>query len=880
MSALPDSLIARAKDADLLALIGRSVKLQKAGRDFIGLCPFHEDHDPSLNVVPSKGFWWCPSCKASGDAISWLTRQGIAWRDAVQQLAGDAVLLNGHAHKPKPAQRSFRWMWPPPIEPPAQVHNPRSGKSTRLFRYLDRDGRLMHVVYRFDGKPKYLPYSFGEMTNDMGAVEARWHCHGPDEPKPLYGLQKLAGRDRDLIVLCEGEKKADAIGVLLPKFIGMSWSGGTGQVGKADWEPLRGRSVLIWRDNDEPGLKAEAVLLDTLFALGCTLARVDPTGMAKAWDAADALDEGWTPDAAMAWLKPRVAKWQPEQAREPEALPMLPDDPHDEQGAEDREAAQRKPHEPVPLGFDVRGGYYFRDVVTGMVWRKTSGELTERGLMDLAPLDTFWQDSGYCSDQRNGLVFNSRAAANWLMSSAKHKGVFNVDRRRGRGVWMDDGRWVVHLGDRLVVDGIPRKLVDIRSEYLYEPGDHIALDIDKPLSDREASEYVDLMRQLDFGEPWHADAVAGWNATALVSGAMRFRPHLFFDGPTGSGKGATMRNFMLPLASGLGVFVGLTTTAAAVRNMLGGDCVPVYFDEADSDSQSDRERVAEVLNLARGSSDEDGIKIGKAAPGGKTDTYLMRSPFCLAGTNNPVSRPADQNRFIVVTKRLPSDPGAWPRLRQAAADLLSHDYASRMFSRLINMLATIRANAETFADAISSVVSNRRSGNTMGTVLAGLLALRSSSLISTDDAAEFCSARGWVSTARSQARVAAADEDAVLSTLLEAKVRVQSHEGAFDMSIAELVRIWVEHQGHNGVYVDQAQDVLKRNGMLVYDQRLWVCHEHDWIRGLFRRSPFATSYVSIMRTRIEGVTEAQMRFHSGRRRSSIGVPIGLVIEEA
>jgi DNA primase len=75
----------------LSALIGRSVRLQKAGREHRACCPFHNENSPSFYVNDEKGFYHCFGCGAHGDAIRWMTdHQGLAFMDAVKDLAAEA----------------------------------------------------------------------------------------------------------------------------------------------------------------------------------------------------------------------------------------------------------------------------------------------------------------------------------------------------------------------------------------------------------------------------------------------------------------------------------------------------------------------------------------------------------------------------------------------------------------------------------------------------------------------------------------------------------------------------------------------------------------------------------------------------------------------
>ncbi len=75
----------------LSTLIGRSTRLQKAGREHKACCPFHNEKSPSFTVNDEKGFYHCFGCGAHGDAIRWMTdHQGLAFMDAVKELAAEA----------------------------------------------------------------------------------------------------------------------------------------------------------------------------------------------------------------------------------------------------------------------------------------------------------------------------------------------------------------------------------------------------------------------------------------------------------------------------------------------------------------------------------------------------------------------------------------------------------------------------------------------------------------------------------------------------------------------------------------------------------------------------------------------------------------------
>jgi len=100
-----DELRAR---TSLSGLLGRSVKLQRAGREWKACCPFHDEKTPSFTVSDEKGFYHCFGCGAHGDAIRWLTdARGLSFMDAVKELA-DAAGMEVPAPDPRAQQRAER----------------------------------------------------------------------------------------------------------------------------------------------------------------------------------------------------------------------------------------------------------------------------------------------------------------------------------------------------------------------------------------------------------------------------------------------------------------------------------------------------------------------------------------------------------------------------------------------------------------------------------------------------------------------------------------------------------------------------------------------------------------------------------------------------
>ncbi|MFO1093006.1 MAG: DNA primase [Planctomycetaceae bacterium] len=92
---MPDQLSNEFKETvrtrtDLVALVGESITLASrgGGREFVGLCPFHEDHDPSLRVYPDRQTYRCWACNSGGDCFTWVMEQErVEFREALEILA-------------------------------------------------------------------------------------------------------------------------------------------------------------------------------------------------------------------------------------------------------------------------------------------------------------------------------------------------------------------------------------------------------------------------------------------------------------------------------------------------------------------------------------------------------------------------------------------------------------------------------------------------------------------------------------------------------------------------------------------------------------------------------------------------------------------------
>ncbi|MBP0492856.1 DUF927 domain-containing protein [Pararoseomonas indoligenes] len=176
--------------------------------------------------------------------------------------------LNGHAHEEPPKKRDEEWQpsrMPVMVPAPklAELYHPELGQAVAMWEYRDAQACLLFVVARFEKQigeklqKDVTPFCHGRRvwTDRQGRPQdqTRWHMKAPAAPIPLYGLQFLAARPNDPVLLVEGEKSAEAARLRFPGYVVIASQGGSNKAKKTDWRPLHRRKVVAWPDQDDAG---------------------------------------------------------------------------------------------------------------------------------------------------------------------------------------------------------------------------------------------------------------------------------------------------------------------------------------------------------------------------------------------------------------------------------------------------------------------------------------------------------------------------------------------------------------------------------------------------------------------------------------------------
>lgn len=106
---MPDkSIIARIQQAnDIVEVISEHVSLARKGKELVGLCPFHEDHRPSMYVSPVKQIYKCFACGAGGDVLKFIqVRENLTFPQAIERLAERAGIKIKPVHHSKAKEQT------------------------------------------------------------------------------------------------------------------------------------------------------------------------------------------------------------------------------------------------------------------------------------------------------------------------------------------------------------------------------------------------------------------------------------------------------------------------------------------------------------------------------------------------------------------------------------------------------------------------------------------------------------------------------------------------------------------------------------------------------------------------------------------------------
>ena len=431
----------------------------------------------------------------------------------------------------------------------------------------------------------------------------------------------------------------------------------------------------------------------------------------------------------------------------------------------------------------------------------------------------------------------------------------------------------------------------IKSKYTYQADHSISVPPAPAVHPAQARELLEILKQFDWEHPRSALLIAGAMVIFPVCGILHWRPHMWINGGSGSGKSTIQQNIFVRVLGQLALYVSSSTTESGIRQELGMDARPVVFNEAESEDKNAAQRVQSILELCRAASDESGSRIIKGSAGHSSVSFQIRSCFTFFSVNTAVKQYADARRITILTLRSP-DKGLPPPERQVRKDRydalieriernLTPEFCSGLLQRTLELLPILQRNIITFTSAATIVLGDKAAADQLAPMIAGAHLLHSNKMIDLDAAIKWMNDNDM----RETTVLAQAEEDeySLLQRLLGHRLRVNTLTGQADRTVGELIEAAHKKDAEGavcGVIGTAAYAELLRFGVKCDQEKgFWVSNNSIEIKRLLADTAWHSNWARPLRTLKDAITEKNpVKFAGGIRARAVWLPIHYVVE--
>lgn len=457
--------------------------------------------------------------------------------------------------------------------------------------------------------------------------------------------------------------------------------------------------------------------------------------------------------------------------------------------------------------------------------------------------------------------------ANVMMRHSEQVGIFDDTKIRGRGAWVDGKSIVVHTGTEAHISGHVVSLSEIKSRYVYEASQPWEFGFGDPCSTSEAKRIVDIAARLTWADKITSALFTGWCVVAPVSGALKWRPHIWITGPSGSGKSTAIdiiRRIVGPSAEAMEG----KTTEAAIRQKMGNDARPIILDEVESEDMASAQKVQGILDLARVAS--SGGTLSKGTATHKAVNFTIRSCFCFSSINTALRQKADESRvsrLILIPNKSGERETHYQDLVRDIDIWFDDKFASRMFSRTVANLPILLRNCEIFTSAAAVVFQNRRAADQIGPMLAGYVLCHGTKEYTLDDAVSYIRKHDWTDYVSLNSET---DDVRIFQYLISRVIRVSGETNSDDVTIGTAIERARIETGR-GPYTM----ALGMRGIKVDAEYIGISDNADNTRALFKdRTEWSASWKEQLRN-IPGSVKSKdsERFVGGIKSRLTWIPI-------
>jgi putative DNA primase/helicase len=473
------------------------------------------------------------------------------------------------------------------------------------------------------------------------------------------------------------------------------------------------------------------------------------------------------------------------------------------------------------------GRYYYISNYSKEVLSIGQDQHRHRYMTALMPLE-YWET--YFPAKKYGVDWTR--VDNELKRACHEMGSFKTDIIRGRGVWRDNGRIVFNYGTGICVDGVCLDPFSFESDFIYEIGKAISPPSVETMNIGDKTTFLDSFMKL----PWKSSDIgrlmAGWLVVAPFAGALDWRPHIWITGPSGSGKSTIMKYIQKIIGQYCQVIQG-NSTEAGVRQFIRSNCLPLIFDEFETDSKKSANRVEATIEFIRQASSETQGQVVRGTPTGKHLSFGPRFCACVASIRVNLQIDADRNRFTLMELGRPMPHNEWVQVDRYFYGL-PKKFDNIWLSTFYKNLPAILENIKTFKTILTEQ-HTARFADQHSPMLAGYAQFINEGVLSEVDA------RALVGTFKlnlEEAELDSSDENQCLDHILNSLVRYNGQ----DARIIDLIRVVLKNK-----FNDDAQAVLRNHGIKAGPDFLYIANRSPALKKLLKDTQWESCYAKILK---------------------------------
>jgi putative DNA primase/helicase len=497
--------------------------------------------------------------------------------------------------------------------------------------------------------------------------------------------------------------------------------------------------------------------------------------------------------------------------------------------------------------FDVIGSdndkIYFLVYACNRIFDMTTSEMTEKNLYRLAPKSYWDRNYAYEVGKRPDML----QACDDIIQEAYNKPFFDYERIRGRGVWRENDNIIVNTGDSFFENGKTEILQNYKSKNFYIAGKPFDLQSKTP-SDILANQRIrDIFEAINLKNgDLDRDLLFGWCVASQISGILKWRPHLWVSGSSGSGKSDIQNSIVAPLLGSRAIYPEAGTTEAGIRQALASDSLSVIYEEAEANSQSKAQKIEAILELARTSSSSSKRgTIYKGSAGGAVTNFKVRSCFYFTAIQPSLQNKADISRVSVIEVVKDNNKMRYAELCRRR-QFLTDDVCDSFFLWIIKNAQVILKNIDLFCPITASLYGgNSRNGDQIGTLLACAWTAVNNKIADRIEAEKYL--QGFASNFLDNAESQKDDSELLQDFIMQQLIDYETNTTRKKQTIGTLLAVAGNH--YDGTELFNRDDVvncLSKYGIYAKDDFYGV-NNHQQIRKWLRDSPWAGGFIETLK---------------------------------